>query len=166
MRSGRPPSPWSRVRRCSCFLRSWSRWSRSCPYADRSRHHQRQPANRAGRSGQCLAGAGSIDYQDDRRAGRRAGQARPIVGNPRCDLHFRRLDAAKLQIASLETQVARTEAELEAAPLVFAASQIPIPTYAALQKALYCSAWLNIKAQLTAMTKIKENQATIRKASR
>jgi hemolysin D len=75
------------------------------------------------------------------------------------------LTQAKLQIASLETQVARDEAELKQQPLIFASESDPeFQKYAALQKALYDQRMAQYTAQLNSFeSKIKETQATIEK---
>ena len=75
------------------------------------------------------------------------------------------LTQAKLQIASLETQVARDEAELNQKPLVFANKSDPdFQKYAALQKALYGQRVAQYTAQINSFeSKIKETQATIEK---
>jgi HlyD family secretion protein len=75
------------------------------------------------------------------------------------------LTQAKLQIASLETQMARDEAELKQHPLVFANKSDPdFQKYAALQKALYGQRVAQYTAQLNSFdSKIKETQATIEK---
>ena len=75
------------------------------------------------------------------------------------------LTQAKLQMASLETQVARDEAELKQQPLVFASKSDPdFQRYAALQKALYNQRVAQYTAQLNGFElKIKETQATIEK---
>jgi len=75
------------------------------------------------------------------------------------------LTQAKLQIASLETQVARDEAELKPQPLEFASNSDPdFQRYAALQKALYGQRVAQYTAQLNSFeSKIKETQATIEK---
>jgi HlyD family secretion protein len=75
------------------------------------------------------------------------------------------LTQAKLQIASLETQVARDEAELEQRPLVVAGRSEPdFQKYAALQKALYDQRMAQYAAQLNSFdSKIKQTQATIEK---
>jgi HlyD family secretion protein len=75
------------------------------------------------------------------------------------------LTQAKLQIASLETQVARDEAELGQHSLVFAAKSDPdFQKYAALQKALYDQRMAQYTAQLNSFeSKIKQTQATIEK---
>ena len=75
------------------------------------------------------------------------------------------LTQAKLQMASLETQVARDEAELKQQPLVFASKSDPdFQRYAALQKALYDQRVAQYTAQLNSFeSKIKETQATIEK---
>ncbi|MGY3614452.1 HlyD family type I secretion periplasmic adaptor subunit [Bradyrhizobium sp. USDA 10063] len=75
------------------------------------------------------------------------------------------LTQAKLQIASLETQVARSEAELNQQPLVFASKpDSDFQKYAALQKALYDQRMAQYTAQLNSFeSKIKQTQATIAK---
>ncbi|MCA1453675.1 HlyD family type I secretion periplasmic adaptor subunit [Bradyrhizobium sp. BRP22] len=75
------------------------------------------------------------------------------------------LTQAQLQIASLETQVARDEAELKQQPLVFASKSDPdFQKYAALQKALYDQRMAQYTAQLNSFeSKIKQTQATIEK---
>jgi HlyD family secretion protein len=75
------------------------------------------------------------------------------------------LTQAKLQIASLETQVARDEAELKQQPLIFADnSNSDYQKYAALQKALYDQRMAQYTAQLNSFeSKIKQTQATIEK---
>jgi HlyD family secretion protein len=75
------------------------------------------------------------------------------------------LTQAKLQIASLEAQVARDEAELDQKPLVFAnKSDSDFQKYAALQKALYGQRVAQYKAQVNSFdSKIKETQAAIEK---
>ncbi|WP_424631818.1 HlyD family type I secretion periplasmic adaptor subunit [Bradyrhizobium sp. SYSU BS000235] len=75
------------------------------------------------------------------------------------------LTQAKLQIASLETQVARDEAELAQHSLVFADKSDPdFQKYAALQKALYDQRMAQYTAQLNSFeSKIKQTQATIEK---
>jgi hemolysin D len=75
------------------------------------------------------------------------------------------LTQAKLQIASLETQVARDEAELNQQPLAFANKSDPdFQKYAALQKALYGQRVAQYTAQLNGFeSKIKETQAAIEK---
>ena len=75
------------------------------------------------------------------------------------------LTQAKLQIASLETQVARDEAELDQQPLVFdGKSDSDFQKYAALQKALYDQRMAQYTAQLNSFdSKIKQTQATIAK---
>jgi HlyD family secretion protein len=75
------------------------------------------------------------------------------------------LTQAKLQIASLETQVARDEAELNQQPLEFANKSDPdFQKYAALQKALYGQRVAQYTAQLNSFdSKIKETQAAIEK---
>jgi HlyD family secretion protein len=75
------------------------------------------------------------------------------------------LTQAKLQIASLETQVARDEAELKQHSLVFADKPDPdFQKYAALQKALYDQRMAQYTAQLNSFeSKIKQTQATIEK---
>jgi len=75
------------------------------------------------------------------------------------------LTQAKLQIASLEAQVARDEAELDQKPLVFADnSDSDFQKYAALQKALYDQRMAQYAAQLNSFeSKIKQTQATIEK---
>jgi HlyD family secretion protein len=75
------------------------------------------------------------------------------------------LTQAKLQMASLETQVARDEAELNQKPLVFANKSDPdFQKYAALQKALYGQRVAQYNAQINSFeSKIKETQATIEK---
>lgn len=75
------------------------------------------------------------------------------------------LTQAKLQIASLETQVARDEAELKQQPLVFPSrSDDDFQRYAGLQKALYDQRMAQYTAQLNSFqSKIKQTQATIEK---
>jgi HlyD family secretion protein len=75
------------------------------------------------------------------------------------------LTQAKLQVASLEAQAARDEAELKQQPLVFADNSDPdFKKYAALQKALYGQRVAQYTAQLNSFeSKIKETQATIEK---
>lgn len=75
------------------------------------------------------------------------------------------LTQAKLQITSLETQVARDEAELGQHSLVFADKSDPdFQKYAALQKALYDQRMAQYTAQLNSFeSKIKQTQATIEK---
>ena len=75
------------------------------------------------------------------------------------------LTQAKLQIASLDTQVARDEAELGQRSLVFAENSDPdFQKYAALQKALYDQRMAQYTAQLNSFdSKIKQTQATIEK---
>lgn len=75
------------------------------------------------------------------------------------------LTQSKLQIASLETQVARDEAELAQHSLVFAGKSDPdFQKYAALQKALYDQRMAQYTAQLNSFeSKIKQTQATIEK---
>ncbi|HVX78605.1 MAG TPA: HlyD family type I secretion periplasmic adaptor subunit [Bradyrhizobium sp.] len=75
------------------------------------------------------------------------------------------LTQAKLEIASLETQVARDEAELEQHTLVFADKSDPdFQKYAALQKALYDQRKAQYTAQINSFdSKIKQLQATIEK---
>lgn len=75
------------------------------------------------------------------------------------------LTQAKLQIASLETQVARDEAELKQQPLVFVNKSDPdFQKYAGLQKALYGQRVAQYTAQLNSFeSKIKETKATIEK---
>jgi len=83
------------------------------------------------------------------------------------DATFTSADLAqvKLQIASLETQVARDEAELKQQALVFAAKSDPdFQKYASLQKALYDQRMAQYTAQLNSFeSKIKQTQATIEK---
>jgi HlyD family secretion protein len=71
----------------------------------------------------------------------------------------------KLQMASLEAQVARDEAELKKVPLVF--SENPdkdFQKYAALQKALFDQRAAQYAAQINSFdSKIKQTQATIEK---
>jgi len=71
----------------------------------------------------------------------------------------------KLQIASLEAQVARDQAELKKAPLVFADNPDPdFQKYSALQKALYEQRMAQYTAQVNSFdSKIKQTQATIDK---
>jgi HlyD family secretion protein len=75
------------------------------------------------------------------------------------------LTQAKLQIASLEAQMARDHAELNQHPLVFESSSGPeSQKYEALQKALYGQRVAQYTAQLNSFeSKIKETQATIEK---
>ena len=75
------------------------------------------------------------------------------------------LTQAKLQIASLETQVARSEAELNRHPLFFASKPDPdYQKYAALQKTLYDQRTAQYTAQINSFeSKIKQTQATIDK---
>src|SRR6185312_2037 len=75
------------------------------------------------------------------------------------------LTQAKLQIASLETQVARDEAELNQQSLVFASgADSDFQKYAALQKALYDQRMAQYTAQLNSFdSKINQTQATIAK---
>ena len=75
------------------------------------------------------------------------------------------LTQAKLQIASLETQMARDEAELNQHALVFASKADPdYQKYAALQKALYDQRTAQYMAQINSYeSKIKQTQATIEK---
>jgi HlyD family secretion protein len=75
------------------------------------------------------------------------------------------LTQAKLQIASLETQVAREEAELNQRPLAFSDKSDPdFQKYAALQKALYGQRVAQYTAQINSFeSKIKETQAAIEK---
>jgi hemolysin D len=72
---------------------------------------------------------------------------------------------AKLEIASLETQVARDEAELGQHSLVFSGRPDPdFQKYAAMQKALYDQRKAQYAAQLNSFeSKIKQTQATIEK---
>jgi HlyD family secretion protein len=71
----------------------------------------------------------------------------------------------RLQIASLETQVARDQAELDGKPLVFPdRSDADFGNYAALQKALYDQRIAQYNAQVTSFdAKISATQATIQK---
>ena len=71
----------------------------------------------------------------------------------------------RLQIASLEAQVVRDEAELSGKPLVFPDRQDPeFRNYAALQKALYDQRIAQYNAQVTSFdAKISSTQATIQK---
>jgi hemolysin D len=71
----------------------------------------------------------------------------------------------KLQIASLETQVARDEAELKGEPLVLSVNpDTDYVKYAALQKALYDQRVAQYTAQINSFeSKIKQTQATIEK---
>lgn len=71
----------------------------------------------------------------------------------------------RLQIASLEAQVARDKAELNQAPLVFKDQpDANLRSYAALQKALYDQRQAQYKAQVTSFdSKISQTQATIQK---
>ena len=73
----------------------------------------------------------------------------------------------KLQMASLEAQVARDEAELKKAPLVFADNpDKDFQKYAALQKAFYDQRVAQYAAQINSFDfKIKQTQATIEKLS-
>lgn len=75
------------------------------------------------------------------------------------------LTQAQLQIASLETQVARDEAELSQTPLFFASkSNSDYQKYASLQKALYDQRSAQYTAQINSFeSKIKQTQATIEK---
>jgi hemolysin D len=75
------------------------------------------------------------------------------------------LTQAKLEIASLETQVARDEAELGQHSLAFAGnSDADFQKYAAMQKALYDQRKAQYAAQLNSFeSKIKQTQATIEK---
>ncbi|MEY9467624.1 hemolysin D [Bradyrhizobium yuanmingense] len=75
------------------------------------------------------------------------------------------LTQAKLQIASLETQVARDEAELNQHPLVFANKpDLDYQKYATLQKALYDQRTAQYTAQINSFdSKIKQTQATMEK---
>jgi hemolysin D len=75
------------------------------------------------------------------------------------------LTQAKLEIASLETQVARDEAELGPHSLVFADNSDPdFQKYAAMQKALFDQRKAQYAAQLSSFdSKIKQTQATIEK---
>jgi HlyD family secretion protein len=75
------------------------------------------------------------------------------------------LTQARLQIASLETQIARDEAELNQHALVFAGKTDPdYQKYAALQKALYDQRIAQYMAQINSYeSKIKQTQATIEK---
>jgi hemolysin D len=75
------------------------------------------------------------------------------------------LTQAKLEIASLETQVARDEAELGQHSIVFADNSDPdFQKYAAMQKALYDQRKAQYAAQLNSFeSKIKQTQATIEK---
>jgi HlyD family secretion protein len=75
------------------------------------------------------------------------------------------LTQAKLQIASLETQVARDEAELNEQPLVFPSKSDPeYQKYAALQRALYDQRTAQYTAQINSFdSKIKQTRATIEK---
>jgi hemolysin D len=71
----------------------------------------------------------------------------------------------RLQIASLEAQVARDQAELNHTPLVFK-NQLnsDLKSYAALQKALYDQRQAQYAAQVTSFdSKISQTQATIQK---
>jgi hemolysin D len=72
---------------------------------------------------------------------------------------------AKLEIASLETQVARDEAELGQHSLVFSGRPDPdFQKYAAMQKALYDQRKAQYAAQLNSFeSKIKQTRATIEK---
>lgn len=72
----------------------------------------------------------------------------------------------KLQIASLEAQVARDEAELKQQPLVFSeSSDKDFQKYAALQKALFDQRIAQYKAQIASFdSKISSTKATIQKA--
>lgn len=71
----------------------------------------------------------------------------------------------RLQIASLEAQVARDEAELSKKPLVFPDRRGPeFRNYASLQKALYDQRIAQYNAQVTSFdAKISSTQATIQK---
>jgi hemolysin D len=71
----------------------------------------------------------------------------------------------RLQIASLEAQVVRDEAELSGKPLVFAdRSDADFRNYAALQKALYDQRVAQYNAQVASFdAKIRSTQATIQK---
>lgn len=71
----------------------------------------------------------------------------------------------KLQIASLEAQVARDEAELKNEPLIFADNpDKDFQKYAALQKAFYDQRLAQYAAQVNSFdSKIKQTQATIEK---
>jgi HlyD family secretion protein len=71
----------------------------------------------------------------------------------------------KLQIASLETQVIRDEAELNNSPLVFPDRSDPdFKSYATLQKALYDQRLAQYQAQVASFdSKMSQTQATIQK---
>src|SRR5579862_2487570 len=71
----------------------------------------------------------------------------------------------KLQIASLEAQVARDEAELHGKPLAFPEpTDVGSPNYATIQKALYDQRIAQYKAQVASFdAKISTTQATIEK---
>lgn len=75
------------------------------------------------------------------------------------------LNQFKLQMASLEAQVARDEAELKKQPLVFADNPDPdFRKYAALQKALFDQRAAQYAAQVNSFdSKMKQTQATIEK---
>ena len=75
------------------------------------------------------------------------------------------LTQTQLQIASLETQVARDEAELSQTPLSFVSKSNPAyQKYASLQKALYDQRTAQYTAQINSFeSKIKQTQATIEK---
>ncbi|MHC2335730.1 HlyD family type I secretion periplasmic adaptor subunit [Bradyrhizobium sp. USDA 4454] len=74
----------------------------------------------------------------------------------------------KLQIASLDAQVARDEAELSGKPLSYAPSSDPdVTRYNALQKALYDQRVAQYNAQVTSYdSKISQTEATIAKAKK
>lgn len=71
----------------------------------------------------------------------------------------------RLQIASLEAQVARDKAELSQTPLVFKEqTESEFRSYAALQKALFDQRQAQYKAQVTSFdSRISQTQATIQK---
>ncbi|MGY3446637.1 MULTISPECIES: HlyD family type I secretion periplasmic adaptor subunit [unclassified Bradyrhizobium] len=86
------------------------------------------------------------------------------------DSTFTAADVAqyKSQIASLDAQVARDEAELSGKPLSFAQSTDPeVTRYNALQKALYDQRVAQYNAQVTSYdSKISQTEATIQKAKK
>ncbi len=74
----------------------------------------------------------------------------------------------KLQIASLDAQVARDEAELSGKPLSYGqSSDVDVTRYNALQKALYDQRVAQYSAQVTSYdSKISQTEATIQKAKK
>ena len=127
----------------------------------RSHHYQRGGQDCSHAVGQCISAPGRVAHQKHRCSrrptGASAGQLLATLDPTFAAANVKQL---RQQIASLEAQITRIEAELADRPLVFPESSDPdFANYAALQKALYDQRISQYKAQINSYdAKIQADQ--------